>query len=540
MRNVLFLTLFLCSLAAAGFSLGAEPIRLLVLHTNDIHGGIDESKATFMNPEFPPDLGGAASAARIIRTLREKAAKEGMGFLLVDAGDIWQGTLIGTKTGGRAVVDYMNTIGYDAVAIGNHEFDLSRKMLEDSCLSRAKFPVISCNIYDSTDTGLKLYVSPYIIKEICGLKIAVIGVTTTATPRMSFGENIRGLYFAPEVPQVQAYIDTVRALGVDLVFVASHLGLPYDRLAAWRDLEERAAQGWTSGYAENDMELARRIHGADAIFSGHIHVGYEEPWVDPVTHLPCFQGYARGTSIGVIEFEIDPETKTIIRWKPYADRGILLTLFADQFPREQDIAEAIDPEVARVEMGFDEPLGQTLVNLTRIGEGESLLGNLICDAMLWRLQGDIAFTNRGGIRADIAPGYITPRDVFTVLPFDNHLVMVQISGAFLRELLEDKLIYGGSGLFVSGMEVVVDRERSPGNRITVFKIGGEDVNPEKLYRVVTIDYLLEGNSGMTKLASYYSQTAAQTGILMRDAIAEYVRTHSPLNPRLDGRWKYIN
>jgi 2',3'-cyclic-nucleotide 2'-phosphodiesterase (5'-nucleotidase family) len=176
----------------------------------------------------------------------------------------------------------------------------------------------------------------------------------------------------------------------------------------------------------------------------------------------------------------------------------------------------------------------------RIGEGESLLGNLICDAMLWRLQGDIAFTNRGGIRADIAPGYITPRDVFTVLPFDNHLVMVQISGAFLRELLEDKLIYGGSGLFVSGMEVVVDRERSPGNRITVFKIGGEDVNPEKLYRVVTIDYLLEGNSGMTKLASYYSQTAAQTGILMRDAIAEYVRTHSPLNPRLDGRWKYIN
>jgi len=540
MKSISIALLILGVILFATFSLAAEPIRLLVLHTNDMHGGIDESKATFMNPEFPPDLGGAASAARIIRTLRDKAAKEGMGFLLVDAGDIWQGTLIGSKTGGRAVVDYMNTIGYDAVAIGNHEFDMSRKMLEDSCLSRATFPIISCNIYDSTDAGLKLYVSPYVIKETGGLKVAVIGVTTTATPRMSFGENIRGLYFAPEVSQIQAYIDTVRARGVDLVFVTSHLGLPYDRRAAWRELEERAAQGWTSGYAANDMELARRIHGADAILSGHIHVGYQEPWVDPITHIPCFQGYARGTSIGIIEFEIDPETKTMIRWKPYADGGVVLTLFADQFPRERDIAQTIDPEVARVEKGFDEPIGQALTNLTRIGEGESLLGNLICDAMRWKLQGDIAFTNRGGIRADIAPGNITPRDVFTVLPFDNHLVAVRLSGAFLKELFEDKLAYGGSGLFVSGVQIVADRKRPPGNRITVFRIGGEDVQSEKLYRVVTIDYLLEGNSGMTKLAPHYSQAAAQSGILMRDAVTEYVRAHSPLKPKLDGRWKYIN
>ncbi|MFH1011744.1 MAG: bifunctional UDP-sugar hydrolase/5'-nucleotidase [bacterium] len=540
MKFISILLLFFGSILLAGSSSAAEPMRLLVLHTNDMHGGIDASVASFMNPEFPPALGGAASAARIIRTLREKAAEEAMGFLLVDCGDIWQGTLIGTKTGGRAVVDYMNTIGYDAVVIGNHEFDIGRKTLEDSCLSRANFPFVSCNIYDSTATGLRLYVLPYVMKVVDGLKVAVVGVTTTGTPRMSFGENIRGLYFAPEVPQVQAYIDTVRAQGADLVFVAAHMGLPYDRLEAWRELEQRAAQGWTSDYTRNAMELARRIHGADAMLCGDIHVGYEEPWVDPVTHIPCFQGYARGTSIAAIEFEIDPETKTITRWKPYADRGVLLTLFADQFPREHDIADAIDPEVARVEKGFDEPIGQTLVNLTRISEGESLLGNLVCDAMRWKLEGDIAFTNRGGIRTDIAPGYITPRDVFSVLPFDNHLVAVRLSGAFLKELFEDKLVYGGSGLFISGVQIIVDRNQPPGNRIAVFKIGGEEVKPEKLYRVVTIDYLLEGNSGMMKLAPYYSQAGAETGILMRDAMAEYIRAHSPLNPRLDGRWKYVN
>lgn len=540
MKIIFLLTLFLCSLVIADSSLAAEPQRILVVHTNDMHGGIDQSVASFMNPEFPPALGGAASAARVVQTLREKAAQDGMGFLLVDCGDIWQGTMIGTKTSGRAVMDYMNTIGYDAMIIGNHEFDLGRKMLEDSCLSRAKFPILSCNIYDSTATGVRLYVRPYIIKEVGGLKIAIIGVTTTGTEWMSFSENIRGLYFAPEVPQVQAYIDTVRALGADLVFVASHLGLPYDRLEAWHELEERAAKGWTSGYARNAMDLARRLHGVDAIFCGDIHVGYQEPWVDPVTHVPCFQGYAKGTSIAAIEFEIDPETKTISQWKPYADQGVLLTLFADQFPRDQKIAGAIDPEAARVEKGFDEPIGETLVNLYRIGEGESLMGNLVCDAMRWKLQGDAAFTNQGGIRADIGPGSITPRDVFAVLPFDNHLVSVQLSGAFLKELFEDKLVYGGSGLFVSGMEVVVDRKRPAGDRITVFKIGGQDVTPDRLYRVVTIDYLLEGNSGMTKLAAYSSQAGAETGILMRDAVSEYIRANTPLNPRLDGRWKYVN
>lgn len=523
---------------AADSPAAAKPIRLLVLHTNDIHGGIDASKATFMNPEFPPSLGGGASVARIIRTMRERAAQEEMGFLLIDTGDIWQGTLIGTKTAGRAVVDYMNTIGYDAVVIGNHEFDLGRKMFEDSCLSRAKFPVISCNIFDSTATGMRHYVLPYIIKELGGLKVAIIGLTTAGTQRASFSENIRGLYFAPEASLTQAYIDTVRTLGADLVFVACHLGLPYDRMEAWRELEERAAKGWTSGYVRNAFELARRIHGADVMLCGDIHVGYEEPWVDPVTHIPCFQGYARGTSIAAIEFEIDPETKTIICWKPYADRGVLLTTFADEFPREQDIAEAIDTEVARVEKGFDEPIGETLVNLPRIGEGETLMGNLVCDAMRWKMQGDVAFTNRGGVRADISAGYIMPRDVFTVLPFDNLLVAVQLSGAFLKELFEDKLIYGGSGLFVSGMQVVVNRSRPPGDRITVFKIGGQDVERDRLYRVITTDYLLEGNSGMTKLATYRSEAGAESGILMRDAMVEYVRAHSPLNPRLDGRWKF--
>ncbi|MBU1707661.1 bifunctional metallophosphatase/5'-nucleotidase [bacterium] len=534
----IFLAAFLGSLFTSDLQAATEPYRLVILHTNDVHGGIDAGKATFMNPEFPPSLGGAASAARIIRTMRKRAEAEGMGSLLIDTGDIWQGTMVGTKTAGRTVIDYMNAIGYDVTVIGNHEFDAGRKMYEDSCLTRANFPILACNLLDSTAQGMRLYVEPYIIREFNGIKIAIIGLATSETQRFSFAENIRGLYFAPEVTYAQAYVDTVRALGADLVFIAFHHGLPYDRLEAYEDLERWEAEGWTSGYARNAFELARRVPNVDAIFCGHIHVGYQEPWVDPVTHIPCFQGYARGTSIAAIEFEIDPETKTLIRWKPYADLGLLLTMFADEFPREQDIAEPIDADVARVEKGFDEPVGETLVNLPRIGEGETLMGNLVCDAMRWKLQGDVAFTNRGGVRADLSMGKITPRDVFMVLPFQNELVEVLLTGKFLRELFEDKLAFGGSGMFISGLQIEVDRSRPPGNRITVFKIGGKDAEPGRLYRVITTDYLLEGNSGMAKLFEH-SDEATPAGVLMRDAMVEYIREHSPLNPKLDGRWKFV-
>jgi len=166
------------------------------------------------------------------------------------------------------------------------------------------------------------------------------------------------------------------------------------------------------------------------------------------------------------------------------------------------------------------------------------MGNLVCDAMRWKLQGDVAFTNRGGVRADLSMGKITPRDVFTVLPFQNELVEILLSGEFLRELFEDKLAFGGSGMFVSGLQIEVDRSRPPGDRITVFKIGGEEPKPGKLYRVVTTDYLLEGNSGMAKLFEHYDE-ATPAGVLMRDAMVEYIREHSPLNPKLDGRWKFI-
>lgn len=536
MLKYCFTMLVLLAAAACGFA--AEPWTLVVGYTNDMHGGIDSSEAAFMNPEYPPQLGGGASAARLIKQLRAAAEAKDAAFLLIDTGDIFQGTLVGTKTEGEAVIRYMNLVGYDAWVLGNHEFDLGRHVPEQ-LIRQAEFATLSANVYDTSGGVWTHFARPYLIKDYGALKVGIIGITTAGTTRAAFAENIRNLYFAPEVTTLAAYRDTLRAQGVDIIIAACHLGLPFDRWEAYAELERRAQEGWTSDYARNAFELARRVSGIDVLFAGDIHVGYQEPWVDPVTHTPCFQGYGRGTNLLAVEFEFDRTTKRLLGWKPFADDGTLITLLSDRFPRDRAVADAIDSVAARLETGFNEKIGEAVIPVTRTGEGETLLGNLICDAMLWRLTGDIAITNKGGVRTDLPAGIITPRDVFNVLPFDNTLGAVSVSGRFMKDLIEDKAAYGGSGLYIGGMRVKINRNAPPGQRVEALEIGGQPYDPDRQYRLVTTDYLLEGNSGMSRLAELRSQSAVESGVYMRDAVTEYIKKFSPLEPKLDGRWQNV-
>ncbi|MBL0061494.1 MAG: bifunctional metallophosphatase/5'-nucleotidase [bacterium] len=537
MKKLLFTYLMCASLSA--FAAIPETYSIVICHTNDVHGGVDSSQATFMNPEFPPALGGGASMATLVARLRKYAENNGKGFLLLDTGDIFQGTLVGTKSEGEAVVRFMNEVNYDAWVLGNHEFDLGRQVT-DRLMKQAQFPVLSANTYDIENGDTTNFAGTYIIKQLGPLKVGVVGITTTGTERASFADNVRNLYFAPETTTLERYRDSLRAMGCNVVVAACHLGLPFDRWDAWDDLERHEKEGWKSDYVRNSFELARRVPGIDILYAGDIHVGYVEPWVDPVTHTPCFQGYGRGTNLMAVEFEFDVATGQLLGWKNFSDESTLITLFSDQFPRDRNVAETIDTVVARVEIGFNERIGVAEQPITRIGEAESALGNLVCDAMLWRLKGDISITNKGGVRTDLPGGNLTPQDVFNVLPFDNTLGSVEVTGTFVKEMIEDKVAYGGSGLYVGGMRVKVDRTREKGDRVVMLEIGGQPVEADKTYRLVTTDYLLEGNSGMEKLSALRSQAAVESGVYMREAIIEYIKSHTPLHPKLDGRWQFVD
>jgi len=522
--------------------LSAEDLRLDIMFSNDIHGGIDRSQATFMNPDFPPQLGGGASAATLIKHVRAMGGPK-RASLLLDAGDFFQGRPVGTVTKGKAVIDYMNAIGYDAMTIGNHEYDIADTELIKT-LADAEFPILSCNIIERRTGKLVPYTLPYIILERMGVRIGIIGFTTTDTEKMSFPENIKNVDFVDEKESVSKYVDIVRNQeNVDIVIVLGHAGLPYDVESTYLSRydakgnplqsERYAAWGWDA------QEIAREVPGIDLIVGGHIHKGFPKPWIDPYSHTMVVQGYAYGSNLGWITLKIDPETKTVSGYElPALREGMMITLFEDQFIPDSQISEAIEAQVAIAEEGMDEVVGSSAYYLSRTNvDAQSLMGNTITDAMRNEVKADFAFLNLGGVRADIKSGPVTYRDIFQVMPFDNMLVSFKCTGEFLRRIIETRVEGSRHGLVVSGVNVVYSKKRPNFDRVTSLRIGGKPWDPNKIYTCATTDFLLQGNAGLTLLTQVPQEDIINHQINLRDAIVNYFKQHSPVKTKIDDRWK---
>ncbi|HNX00537.1 MAG TPA: metallophosphoesterase, partial [Candidatus Cloacimonadota bacterium] len=230
MKRIYLLLIVLLLGATALFC--AEPLKLDIIFSNDVHGGIDRTPATFINPDFPPMLGGGGTAATVIKEYRAQAGPK-ESTLLFDVGDFFQGHPVGSVTKGKAIINYYNEIGYDAMALGNHDYDAGEASLI-STLNGVKFPILSANIVYKDTGKTPPYIRPYIIIERLGIKIGIIGLTTTDTEKMSFPENIKNLDFVDEKDVLNKYIPIVKAQGADLVFVLGHMGLPYDPEPAYQ------------------------------------------------------------------------------------------------------------------------------------------------------------------------------------------------------------------------------------------------------------------------------------------------------------------
>jgi 5'-nucleotidase/UDP-sugar diphosphatase len=532
--------------AAAGLRAGTDGdvIRIHLMWTNDLHGHIAPEGARFMNPNSPPPRGGGASAARYIKQVRDEAAARGEPVLLVDMGDMFQGTPIGTKTEGEAVVDYFNAIGYDLAVPGNHDFDLGRDVTE-RLARQSNFPWVCANLVEKETGEVVDWCVPTLMLERGGLKIGVVGIITPGTERMAFPDNIRGLEFLPMAETIAKYRDRLRADGADLIFLAIHEGLPYDPQEGWRRITEsetddtRRSAGVYGGYqyeGMNLMELVNAVPGIDFAVGGHTHRGYPEPWIDPVNHTLCFETYGNGSSLGHAILKVDRASRALVGWEAPHDRGTIVTLFEDEIWPDAEIAEVIRPWREKTDAELDKVVGRTAVALTRGGPGSNLVGNLVTDAMRARFDADFAFQNLGGLRADLSAGDITARDVFGVLPFGNELVVVHMPGEMLLRIVEAKVRGDGSGICISGAEVVIDPERPDGEKVTSFLVGGEPLDPGKTYRAVTTNFLMEGNSGLDFLTTIPETDVELTQVTTAEAVERYLREHSPVRPRIDARW----
>lgn len=515
---------------------GQEFQRLTVFFTNDVHGGIVPQKAEFLNPDFPPVLGGGASAASIIKRVRKAAEQFNNAVLLIDGGDIFQGTLVGTLSKGKAVVEYMNMMEYDAVVPGNHDFDLGKENLIE-LIKASNFPWVSCNIYDKTTGKLWEWVKPWVIIEKQGLKIGITGTATTGTERMSFPEHIKGLDFRNEILSLQKAVDELRNAGVDIVVALVHTGLPYDPREGYRKLQQSTRESVIQSGHINAMEIAHFVRGIDILLGGHLHRGYSIPWEDPVNHTVCLQNYANGGNLGWVDFLVDRKTHAIMGYELPIDQNDLLLLQEDQFWPDSVVAKYLSKQQEIYEKEFREVVGEASRNLTRSSIGEAPLNNLIADAMRIRGEADFAFMNFGGIRADIKAGPVTREQIFKVLPFGNEIVTFQCSGKFLKQIVERKIAGGGRGLVIAGGKVIFNKKLPDGQRVVYMEINNEPLKPDKMYRVATNDYLMEGNSGLTMLKDIPRSEVAFTGIKVSEALIEYFQEHSPVEGKIDGRWK---
>ncbi len=208
--------LFIFLIHSALFASDKNDQNLIIFYTNDLHGGITEQEAEFLNPDFPPILGGGAAASNIIFKYRKMAEKTGDAVLVLDAGDIFQGTPVGTKTEGQAIIEYMNDVEYDAVTAGNHDFDLGKDVFI-KLTQKAKFPILAANLIDKKTNQVYSKVKPYTILEKKGLKIGIFGLCTEATEKMSFPDHIAELDFSAEVPAARKAVKELRTQGVDIV-----------------------------------------------------------------------------------------------------------------------------------------------------------------------------------------------------------------------------------------------------------------------------------------------------------------------------------
>lgn len=516
MAAVKSITALLLLLGSTGA--GAEVFTLDIMHTNDVHGGITPREATFLNPDFPPLIGGGAWLLSYVESVRAEREAEGGYCLFVDAGDVYQGTPVGNSDTGLSVIEWMNYAGYEAMTLGNHDFDDG---VENAlALARAAdFPVLGCNFVPVGGDEPPEPVRSHVMLEYEGVRIALVGLCTTDTWGLVDPELLEGYAFLPEMEAMEREMEAVRAEGADIVFVLSHLGQPSDPERYVERVVEALSSGedFTKDFALNNAELSTLVPGIDLVISGHTHYGLRTPWVNPYTHTIVIQGYANGTGVSHLRLFIDSEAGEIVGWECPAGEA-LVSLLHDEFMPDTSAAALIEGFRVLAESGLDQVITEAREEIPR-GSAEHPLGRLVADAMLASSGADVALMNRGGVRAAIPRGPVTPRMVYEAIPFEEDLFVITLTGADLRRILETGMQGRRRDMEPAGFTAVRNQALPDGARIESLLIGGLPVDSTRTYTLVTTGYLAQGNVGYDLMRDFY---AIPTGVTLFDAVVGYL------------------
>ncbi|MEO0078414.1 MAG: 5'-nucleotidase C-terminal domain-containing protein, partial [candidate division WOR-3 bacterium] len=281
------------------------------------------------------------------------------------------------------------------------------------------------------------------------------------------------------------------------------------------------------GYS-HDVRLADSVTGIDAIIGAHSHTGVKPPYESPRNHTIIQQAYSKLSTVGLLDIAYDTEARTVVGYQ-----GRLIDLMGEDVPMDRDYLTRLDSTRAEAERGFDEVLGRSVRELTRGGFMETPAGNLITDAMREYARADIAVHNSAGIRANIPEGEVTFRHVYAIDIFGNTLVTGTYTGQQVKEMLEVS-VNGHHAIFqVSGLKMTYTKRKPIGQRVLSVTVNGEPLRPEQKYRVATNSFLAAGGGEYGVFLE--GEDIEDSYMPLRDVIAQYIRRHSPVDARVEGR-----
>ena len=481
--------------ALAAGPVRAEPVALTIVHVNDLDR-LDGSG----------DRGGVARLATVVGEVRAGASH----VLVTHGGDAISPSLLSSFDRGAHMIDLFNQVGFDAMVLGNHEFDFTPAVTVER-IAEAGFAILASNAVEPDGT-LVDGVTENLLVDVGPYKVGLFGLTTTMTPMISSSDPVS---FRPATEVAAEQARKLRDAGADLVVALAHTG--------------------------HDEDAALLRQGAvDLLLSGHDH----DMKVEFGDGTAFVESGAQAEFVTIVEVAMDmAEGRGGPRfvWEPSA--RVVNTVSVTPDPRLQ---ASVDAYLGGLEQELDVEIGSTTVELDSrrsvVRSRESAIANLFADAMRAATGADVALTNGGGIRADkvYPPGTtLLRRDIQSELPFGNKTILLKVTGADLLAALENGVsgIEAGAGRFphVSGMAFRFDASKRPGSRVDGVTVGGAPLDPSRTYRLATSDFLGRGGDGYDMFAGAPRLIDDAAGKLMAAQVIEAIAAAGRIAPRIEGR-----
>ncbi|TKV72346.1 5'-nucleotidase C-terminal domain-containing protein [Rhizobium sp. AU243] len=528
------LGLGMLSVSAITLSAGAAlaDYELNILHINDFHSRIEsinkfDSTCSAEEEGKNECFGGAARLLTAINQTRDALKAEGKNVLLLNAGDNFQGSLFYTTYKGTVEAEVLNAMKFDAMTVGNHEFDDSEDGLA-GFLDKVQFPVVTANVVATAASKIGDRVKPSIVLEVGGQKIGIVGAVANDTAELATpGPNIT---IAEDVAKISEQVQKLKQDGVDKIIALTHVGYP------------------------RDLEFIAKIPDVDVVVGGHTHTLLSNTDQKAEGPYPTLVDNPGGYKVPVVQ--AGQYSKYLGDLKVvFDDNGVVKEskgdpiLIDSSFKPDEATLKRIDELKAPIEalkskvVGSSEGPIEGDRKVCRVKECS--MGNLVADATLARVKDQgvtIAFANSGGLRSSIDAGDVSMGEVLTVLPFQNTVATFQLKGEDIRAALENGVsqIDDGAGRFmqVSGLKYSFDRSKPAGGRVVSVEVKEGDafvpVDPAKTYIVAANNYVRTGGDGF-KVFATKAINAYDFGPNLEEAVAAYITANSPYKPYTDGR-----